>query len=229
MHSPLTFCNFTLSKCLGVTCARECLSALRFDFPSASFFVICFVTFTDSFLNSHRNSKFLPRVPHLSFTDVYRSLDSLIFTNSVDMSLSKLQEIGKGREAWPAAIHGVAKSRMCLSNWTTTATFIGHLIFAKYYIETFTALLWRDPPSNFINSTSQMCQFPKHMPRLWESSLGSAASTYSGTTHRQPSASIGEDPAPPGAPAWPALPCLQTLHPAPCCRKDLVSSTHTSI
>ena len=141
---------------------RECLNTLHFGFPSTSFFVICFVTLTDSFLNSHRNSEFLPRVPHLSFTDVYRSLDSLTSTNSVHVSLSKLQEIVKDREAWPAAVHGVANSRTRLSNWTTTV--IGHIIFAKYYIGTFTELLWCDPPSNFINSTSQICQFPKWQP-----------------------------------------------------------------
>ena len=32
-------------------------------------------------------------------------------TNSIDMSLSKFQEIVKGREAWHAADQGVAKSR----------------------------------------------------------------------------------------------------------------------
>ena len=40
--------------------------------------------------------------------------------DSVDMSLSKLREVVKIREAWCAAVHGVARSRTWLSDWTTT-------------------------------------------------------------------------------------------------------------
>ena len=39
---------------------------------------------------------------------------------SMDMSLGKLQEMVKYRKAWHAAVHGVAKSRIRLSDSTTT-------------------------------------------------------------------------------------------------------------
>ena len=49
-----------------------------------------------------------------------RCLDGI--TDSKDMSLSEFQEIVKDREAWRAAVHGVAKSQKELSDGTTTNT-----------------------------------------------------------------------------------------------------------
>ena len=56
-----------------------------------------------------------------------RQLDGI--TDSMDISLSKLQDMVRDREAWHAAIHAVTKSQIQLSDWTTN--FLPGILYSK--------------------------------------------------------------------------------------------------
>ena len=81
-----------------------------------------------------------------------RWLDDI--TNSIDMSLSKVREIEKDREAWCAAVHRVTRSRTGLRGWAAAPP---------------------SPPSRSLSccSDTKLCWTPwdstvSHLPQAWE-------------------------------------------------------------
>ena len=79
------------------------------------------------------------RISYLKFLWILISYN--IKSHSVDINLSKLQEIVKDREAWHAEVHGVSVSRTRFSDWTTTnrkVTYSG-----KYYAEHPDRVVWQ--------------------------------------------------------------------------------------
>ena len=76
----------------------------------------------------------LSGIPLYKSIHIHLCINIYIYTDSMNMSLGKLREMVRDREAWHATVRGIAKSQTWLGNWATTTICVCVCVCMSIYI-----------------------------------------------------------------------------------------------